>query len=93
MPPPGSGLEPVPRGYYTGLVGWMDRSGDGHWVIALRCGLLTGDHLRLYAGAGIVPDSDAERELAETQAKFTTMLDALADSPRRSGSTARRRRV
>ncbi|MGA4837621.1 isochorismate synthase [Streptomyces sp. G45] len=84
-------LEPVPRGYYTGLVGWQDQSGDGHWVIALRCGLLTAAHLRLYAGAGIVPGSDPAAELAETQAKFTTMLDALTGSAAPAPPTARYR--
>ncbi|MEL3944199.1 isochorismate synthase [Streptomyces sp. LNU-CPARS28] len=85
-------LEPVPRDYYTGLVGWMDRAGDGHWVIALRCGRLDATHLRLYAGAGIVAQSDPASELAETQAKFTTMLDALTathDTARLSAESLR----
>jgi isochorismate synthase len=70
-------LESVPRRYFSGLVGWMDRTGDGHWVIALRCGELNPSGIRLHAGAGIVSTSDPEAELAETEAQFTTMLDAL----------------
>lgn len=71
-------LEPVPRGYYAGLVGWQDATGDGEWTLALRCAELTGPHsLRLFAGAGIVTDSDPDAELAETSAKFLTMLRAL----------------
>ncbi|MGW0733949.1 isochorismate synthase [Streptomyces sp. NPDC002851] len=70
-------LEPVPRGYYTGLVGWMDQSGDGQWDIALRCAELTTTRLRLYAGAGIVTDSDPHAEFAETEFKLATMLDAI----------------
>jgi isochorismate synthase len=70
-------LEDQPRDYYTGLVGWMDREGDGQWVIALRCGELSARGLRLYAGAGILPDSQPEAELAEVNAKFATMLDSV----------------
>ncbi|MEU1171040.1 isochorismate synthase [Streptomyces microflavus] len=70
-------LEPVPRGYYSGLIGWMNQAGDGQWDIALRCGELDDTRLRLYAGAGITAQSDPCTELAETTAKFTTMLDVL----------------
>lgn len=79
-------LEPVPRRYFSGLVGWMDQSGDGHWVIALRCGEADPSGLRMYAGAGIVQGSDPEAELAETEAKLATMLGALDDL--RSGPPA-----
>ncbi|WP_156755927.1 isochorismate synthase [Actinokineospora pegani] len=70
-------LEPVDRGFYTGMVGWTDATGDGAWVIALRCGLIQGATARLYAGAGVVADSDPAAELAETTAKFGTLLTAL----------------
>ncbi|GGO81365.1 isochorismate synthase [Nonomuraea cavernae] len=70
-------LEPVDRGFYAGLVGWQDAAGDGEWALALRCGVVSGTSLRLYAGAGIVADSDPEAELAETSAKFSTLLRAL----------------
>lgn len=70
-------LEPFDRGFYAGLVGWTDAHGDGEWAVAIRCAEVRGDTLRLYAGAGIVPGSDPERELAETSAKFRTMLAAL----------------
>ncbi|MEU4576139.1 isochorismate synthase [Nonomuraea sp. NPDC023979] len=70
-------LEPVERGYYAGLVGWQDAAGDGEWALALRSGLVVGDTLRLFAGAGIVADSDPDAELAETSAKFGTLLRAL----------------
>ncbi|RJQ75836.1 isochorismate synthase [Pseudonocardiaceae bacterium YIM PH 21723] len=72
-----SELEPFARDYYTGLVGWMDEHGDGEWIIALRCGEVHDRTLRLYAGAGIVPGSTPESELAETSAKFRTFLGAL----------------
>ncbi|GAB3470150.1 isochorismate synthase DhbC [Actinophytocola sediminis] len=70
-------LEPFDRGFYTGLVGWTDATGDGEWVVAIRCGEVDGTRLRLYSGAGIVPGSTPDSELAETAAKFRTFLSAL----------------
>ncbi len=70
-------IEPFARRYFTGLVGWVDRHGDGEWAITIRCGETEGCRLRLYAGAGVVAGSTAEQELAETSAKFRTMLKAL----------------
>ena len=74
-----SELEPFDRGFYAGMVGWCDARGDGEWVITIRCGEVSGDahSLRLYAGAGIVAGSRPESELAETTAKFRTLLLAL----------------
>jgi isochorismate synthase len=69
--------EPEARGWYSAPVGWFDAAGDGDFVVALRCALLDGETARLYAGAGIVRDSDPEAELAETELKLRTMLDAL----------------
>ncbi len=70
-------LEPIERGGYAGPVGWMDANGDGEWAIALRCAEITGSTARLYAGAGIVADSEPEAELDETERKFWALLDAL----------------
>ena len=70
-------LEPFERGQYAGPVGWVDAEGDGEWAIALRCAELRGDRAVLYAGAGIVADSDPTRELDETERKFRAFLDAL----------------
>ncbi|WP_018788704.1 isochorismate synthase [Micromonospora sp. CNB394] len=69
--------EDFDRGFYTGMVGWENADGDGEWVIALRCAVTHGRTARLYAGAGIVADSDPDAELAETTAKFRTMLAGL----------------
>ncbi|MFC9328970.1 isochorismate synthase [Kitasatospora sp. NPDC057015] len=71
------GLEPFDRGLYTGVVGWGDASGDGEWVVTLRCAEVEGDRLRLFAGAGVVAESRPDDELAETAAKFRTFLDAV----------------
>ena len=65
------------RGRYAGPVGWMDAAGDGEWGIALRSAQLSGATVRLFAGCGIVADSDPEAELAESQAKFVPVRDAL----------------
>ncbi|GAB2771959.1 chorismate-binding protein [Nocardioides salsibiostraticola] len=72
-------LEGMDRGRYAGPVGWIDATGDGEWGIALRSAQITGDSVRLYAGCGIVGDSDPEAELAESQAKFVPVRDALTD--------------
>jgi isochorismate synthase len=70
-------LESVPRDGYAGAVGWMDATGDGVWALALRCAELHGSTARLFAGAGIVADSDPAAELDETERKFGAFLDSL----------------
>ena len=70
-------LEDTERGRYSGPVGWVDTAGDGEFAIALRCGLASGTRLRLFAGAGIMPDSNPDLELTETEAKMRPLLDAL----------------
>jgi isochorismate synthase len=70
-------LEQIDRTLYAGLVGWMDARGDGEWAQVLRCAEMQGRIASLFAGAGIVADSDPEVELAETEAKFQAMLSAL----------------
>lgn len=66
------------RGWYTGALGWLAPDGSGDVSVVLRCALLGDRFADLYAGAGIVADSDPASELAETEWKFQTMLDALA---------------
>ena len=70
-------LEGMERGWYAGAVGWIDGRGDGELAVALRCGLLWEDGARLYAGVGVMPDSDPARELEETELKFRALLTAL----------------
>lgn len=70
-------LEGMERGWYAGAVGWIDGHGDGEFAVALRCGLLWEDGARLYAGVGVMPDSDPARELEETDLKFKALLTAL----------------
>nr|WP_239161622.1 isochorismate synthase [Acrocarpospora phusangensis] len=70
-------LEDMDRGGYAGPVGWIDARGDGEWGIALRCAAVEGDRARLFAGCGIMGESDPVQELAEAQAKFRVMRYAL----------------
>ena len=70
-------LEGMERGWYAGAVGWIDSRGDGEFAVALRCGLLWEDGARLYAGVGVMPDSDPARELEETELKLKALLTAL----------------
>lgn len=81
-------LEPVPRGFYAGAVGWCDAQGDGDWFVAIRCAEVAGREARLFAGAGIVAGSDPEAERAETQAKFAALLAGLGLDPGRTGGIA-----
>jgi menaquinone-specific isochorismate synthase len=70
-------IEGMERGRYAGPVGWMDATGDGEWGIALRSAEVSGNTVRLFAGCGIVADSDPEAELAESQAKLVPVRDSL----------------
>ena len=71
-------LEPQDRGFFAGAMGWMDHSGNGAFVLAIRGVFLQGDSLTAYAGAGIVADSDPQAEVAETEMKLRSILDAAA---------------
>src|SRR6202035_3923869 len=75
-------LEGLERGWYAGAVGWIDGRGNGEFAVALRCGLLWEDGARLYAGVGVMPDSDPARELEETELKFKALLTALRSEER-----------
>ena len=71
--------ERMDRGDYGGAVGWLDARGDGTFAVAIRCAEFNADRrrARLFAGGGIVAESDPESELAETQAKLQAMLSAI----------------
>ena len=71
--------EPMERGNYGGAVGWMDADGNGTFAVTIRCAELSEDRrtARLFAGGGIVAESNPYAELAETQAKFQAMLSAI----------------
>lgn len=69
--------EGIGRGAYTGAMGWLNRDGDMDLNILIRTAEVEGDILRFRTGAGIVLQSIAERELAETRAKARGLLRAL----------------
>ncbi len=65
------------RGWYAAPVGWMDRNGEGEFAVAIRSALVYHNQATLFAGCGIVADSDPEREYAESCLKLKPMLSAL----------------
>ncbi len=69
--------EPSGRGWYASPVGWFDAAGDGDFAVALRSCVLRGREAFLYAGAGIVRDSDPDLEYTETELKKQALLTAL----------------
>jgi len=70
-------LEGMDRGRYTGPVGWVDAGGDGELGIALRCAQLDGPVARLFAGCGIVADSDPDTEVREAAAKLLAVREVM----------------
>jgi menaquinone-specific isochorismate synthase len=72
-------VEPMDRGNYGGAVGILDTHGDGTFAVTIRCAEFSTDRrsARLFAGGGIVAESDPVAELAETQSKFQAMLSAI----------------
>ena len=71
-------LEGIDRGWYTGPVGWMDAAEDGEFCVGLRSALLRDREAHLFAGCGIVADSDPAAELQESELKFEALLPLLA---------------
>jgi menaquinone-specific isochorismate synthase len=69
--------EQLDRRRYAGAIGWVDGRGNGAWAVGIRCAELDGPVARVFAGNGIVPDSDPRTELAETQAKLQALLSAI----------------
>ncbi len=69
--------EKLDRGWYAAPLGWIGASGHGEFAVALRSGLIDGGKATLFAGCGIVADSDPQAEFAESCLKFQVMLRAL----------------
>ncbi|RPH94845.1 isochorismate synthase [candidate division KSB1 bacterium] len=69
-------LEAVPRGFYTGVLGWADAA-SAELTVAIRCALIRGQSATVFAGAGIVSGSDADAEWEETEDKMKPVLNAL----------------
>jgi menaquinone-specific isochorismate synthase len=69
--------EPFDRGWYAAPVGWVDAAGDGSFSVAIRSAVAEGRRATLFAGVGIVADSDPDREWDEVQLKYRPILDEL----------------
>ncbi|WP_042222742.1 isochorismate synthase [Oceanobacillus manasiensis] len=69
--------ELLDRGWYGAPVGWLDNKENGEFAVAIRSGLIQGDEASLFAGCGVVKDSDPEEEYEETDIKFLPMLSVL----------------
>jgi menaquinone-specific isochorismate synthase len=70
-------VEDLDRGFYAAPLGWVDYNGDGEFAVSIRSGLIQGKEASLFAGCGVVADSDAESEYLETGLKFRPMLRAI----------------
>jgi isochorismate synthase len=65
------------RGWYAGPVGWLGADGDGELCVALRCGIVDRTRATLFAGCGIVADSDPDLEWEESRIKLRSVISAL----------------
>jgi isochorismate synthase len=65
------------RGWYAGPVGWLGADGDGELCVALRCGIVDRTQATLFAGCGIVADSDPDLEWEESRIKLRAVISAL----------------
>ena len=74
-------IEKLDRGWYAGPLGWINASGEGEFAVALRSGLIDGTRAVLFAGCGIVADSDPQAEYTESCLKFEAMLRGLGGEP------------
>ncbi len=70
-------LEPMHRGWYAGPIGWLDHEDNGEFVVAIRSGILEGQNAALFAGCGIVKESNPKSEYLETKIKLKPMMSAL----------------
>ncbi|MFB6299233.1 MAG: isochorismate synthase MenF [Halobacteriales archaeon] len=71
-------IESFNRGWYAAPIGWFDERGNGEFAVGIRSGVLDETTGTLFAGAGIVEDSDPDQEWNEVQLKYRPMLDTLA---------------
>jgi isochorismate synthase EntC len=69
--------EPTARGWYAGFFGWFDAAGDGELAVSIRSGLVHDRWAWIFAGAGIVPESNAADEYRETALKQRPFLRGL----------------
>jgi len=71
--------ELLERGWYGAPLGWLDSNRNGEFAVSIRSGLVKGDNISLFAGCGIMGESDPEAEYKETKIKFSPMLSVLEE--------------
>ncbi|GAC1379734.1 MAG: isochorismate synthase [Ktedonobacteraceae bacterium] len=71
--------EQLDRGWYAGPIGWLDASGNAEFAVALRSALIEKHKATLFAGCGIMADSDPQSEYAESYLKLQVMLRGLGE--------------
>ena len=76
-------LEPTKRGPYAGAVGYFSYNGNADFAITIRTLVSNEDKAYIQVGAGIVADSDAEKEWYETEHKARALIKALEESGRK----------
>ncbi|SNR31706.1 isochorismate synthase [Halorubrum vacuolatum] len=69
--------EPFDRGWYAAPVGWIDAAGNGAFAVAIRSAVAEPTRATLFAGVGLVADSDPDQEWDEIQLKYRPILDEL----------------
>jgi isochorismate synthase len=72
-------VEQLDRGWYAGPLGWIGASGHGEFAVALRSGLIEQSEATLFAGCGIVGDSEPRSEYEESRLKLQVMLRSLGE--------------
>lgn len=72
--------ELLDRGWYGAPIGWIDSNHNGEFAVAIRSGLIQGNEVSLFAGCGVMKDSDPFVEYEETNMKFLPMLNVLEDN-------------
>jgi anthranilate synthase component 1 len=70
-------LEPVKRGAYGGAIGYLSYTGDLDTCIYIRSAVVKDGRIHVQAGGGIVADSEAPYEVAETEAKAGAVMAAV----------------
>ena len=77
------------RGWYAGPIGWLGADGDGELCVALRCGIVDRTRATLFAGCGIVADSDPDPEWEESRIKLQAVISRARHPGGRRMSDAR----
>src|SRR5207244_363533 len=69
--------EALDRGWYAGPIGWLNAAGEGEFVVGIRSAVVRQHSATLFAGCGIVGESDPAAEFAESNWKLRPMQAAL----------------